>query len=133
MDIWNLRGHAAPYDVIIPMVLERIKEKHYGLFVLDPIYELYGDTDENAAGDVAALMNALERLAVRSKAAVVFGAHFSKGNQANKQSIDKVSGSGVYGRDPDSILNFSRHEEDGALVVEADLRNLKPLEKFVVR
>ena len=64
---------------------------------------------------------------------MVFGAHFSKGNQANKESIDKVSGSGVYRRDPDSIRNFSKHEEDGALVVEADLRNLKPLEQFVVR
>ena len=133
MDIWNLRGHAAPYDVVIPMILERIKEKDYGLVVLDPIYKLYGDTDENSAGDVAALMNELECLAVKSKAAVVFGAHFSKGNQANKESIDKVSGSGVYGRDPDSILNFSKHEEDGTLVVEADLRNLKPLEKFVVK
>jgi hypothetical protein len=111
MDIWNLRGYAAPYDVIIPMVLERIKEREYGLVVMDPIYKLYGKTDENSAGDVAALMNELERLAVKSKAAVVFGAHFSKGNQANKESIDKVSGSGVYGRDPDSILNFSKHEE----------------------
>jgi hypothetical protein len=133
MDIWNLRGHAVPYDVIVPMILERIKENDYGPVVLDPIYKLYGKTDENSAGDVAALMNELERLAVKAKAVVVFGAHYSKGNQAGKESIDKVSGSGVYGRDPDSILNFSKHEEDGALVVEADLRNLKPLEKFVVR
>ena len=133
MDIWNLRGHAAPYDVIVPMILERIKEKDYGLVVLDPIYELYGDTDENSAGDMAALMNELERLAVKSRAAVVFGAHYSKGNQANKESIDRVSGSGVYGRDPDSILNFTKHEDAGAFVVEADLRNLAPLEPFVVK
>ena len=133
MDIWNLRGRAAPYDVIVPMILERIKEREYGLVVLDPIYKLYGDTDENSAGDVAALMNELETLAVKSKAAVVFGAHYSKGNQAGKESIDRVSGSGVYARDPDSILNFTRHEEEEAFVVESNLRNLKPLEKFVVR
>src|SRR3974390_1312436 len=82
---------------------------------------------------MAALMNELERLAVKSRAAVVFGAHYSKGNQANKESIDRVSGSGVYGRDPDSILNFTRHEEQGAFVVEADLRNLPPLQPFVVK
>ena len=75
----------------------------------------------------------LETLAVKSKAAVVFGAHYSKGNQAGKESIDRVSGSGVYARDPDSILNFTRHEEEDAFVVESNLRNLKPLEKFMVR
>jgi AAA domain len=133
MDIWNLRGHAASYDLIVPMILERIKEKNYGLIILDPLYKIYGDTDENSAGDMAALMNELERLAVKSRAAVVFGAHYSKGNQANKESIDRVSGSGVYGRDPDSILNFTKHEDAGAFVVEADLRNLPPLEPFVVK
>ena len=133
MDIWNLRGHAAPYDVIIPMIPERIKQRDYGLIMVDPLYKLYGDTDENSASDMTALMKELERLAMKSKAAVVFWAHYSEGNQAGKESIDRVSGSGVYARDPDSILNFTRHEEDGALVVEADLRNLKPLEKFMVR
>jgi RecA-family ATPase len=133
MDIWNLRGHAASYDLVVPMILERIKEKNYGLIFLDPLYKIYGDTDENSAGDMAALMNELERLAVKSKAAVVFGAHYSKGSQANKESIDRVSGSGVYGRDPDSILNFTRHEEAGAFVVEADLRNLPPMEPFALK
>src|ERR1017187_4419693 len=133
MDIWNLRGHAAPYDVIIPMILERIKQRDYGLIMVDPLYKLYGDTDENSASDMTALMNELERLAVKSKAAVVFGAHYSKGNQAGKESIDRVSGSGVYARDPDSILNFTRHEEDEAFVVESNLRNLKPVKPFVVR
>jgi len=37
-------------------------------------------------------------------AASVFGAHFSKGNQAGKESIDRISGSGVFARDPDTIL-----------------------------
>jgi hypothetical protein len=133
MDIWNLRGHAAPYDVIIPMILERIKEKDYGLMIVDPLYKIYGDTDENSAGDMADLMNELERLAVKAKAAVVFGAHFSKGNQANKDSIERVSGSGVYGRDPDSIVTFTRHEEEDAFAMEMKLRNLQPMKPFVVR
>lgn len=133
LDLWNLRGSAAAFDVIIPAILERIKEREYGLIVLDPIYKLYGETDENSAGNVAALMNALEELAVKSSAAVVFGAHFSKGNQAGKDSIDRVSGSGVFARDPDSLITVTRHEEEEAFVVEATLRNFKPVEPFVVR
>jgi hypothetical protein len=75
----------------------------------------------------------LEKLAVKSKAAVVFADHFSKGNQAGKEHIDRVSGSGVKSMDADSILTFTSHVEKGAYVVEATLRNLKPVEPFSVR
>jgi hypothetical protein len=132
-DVWNLRGHAAEYSVVIPKIIERVKQRQYDLIVLDPVYKLYGDTDENSAGDVAMLMNELERLAVMTGAAVVFSAHFSKGNQAGKESVDRVSGSGVFARDPDAILSFTKHEQDNALVVESTLRDFKQLEPFVVK
>ena len=105
----------------------------YGLIVLDPIYKLYGNTDENSASDVAALLNSIEAVAVRTGAAVAFGTHFSKGNQAGKNSIDRVSGSGVFARDPDSILNLTAHEEPDCFTLEATLRNFPPMEPFVVK
>ena len=132
-DLWNLRGYAASFDVLIPKILERIKTMQYGLIVIDPIYKMYGDTDENAAGDVAALMNGLERLAVNAKAAVVFSAHYSKGNQSGKESIDRVSGSGVFARDPDSLIAVTALEEDECFKVEPTLRNFKPMAPFGVR
>lgn len=132
-DVWNLRGHAAEYSVVIPKILERVKARHYDLIILDPVYKLYGDTDENSAGDVAKLMNELERLAVKTNAAIVFSAHFSKGNQAGKESVDRVSGSGVFARDPDAILSFTKHEQDNAFVVESTLRDFKQKEPFVVK
>lgn len=132
-DMWNLRGHAAEYSVVIPKIIERVKSRQYGLIILDPVYKLYGDTDENSAGDVAMLMNELERLAVQTNAAIVFSAHFSKGNQAAKESVDRVSGSGVFARDPDAILSLTKHEQDNAFVVESTLRDFKQLEPFVVK
>src|SRR5580700_5023806 len=42
-----------------------------------------GGRDENAAGDIAALLNEFEKLAVHTGAAVIYSAHYSKGNQAN--------------------------------------------------
>ena len=133
IDLWNLRGHSASYRTIIPRIIERVKTTGYALIILDPIYKLYGNTDENSAGAVAQLLNALESLAVDTGAAIAFGAHYSKGNQASKESIDRISGSGVFARDPDSILNFTRHEEPNAFTVEATLRNFKPIEPFVAR
>ena len=89
--------------------------------------------DENAAKDIGEAMNELERLAVKTGAAVAFGAHFAKGNASAKDSIDRISGSGVFARDPDSILTLTRHEETGCFTLDTTLRNHPPIESFVVR
>lgn len=131
LHVWNLRGHGVSFEELRPKISQAIAQ-NYGLIILDPIYKVYGDRDENCAGDMGSLLNEFERLAVESGSAVVFGAHFSKGNQAAKESIDRISGSGVFARDPDSILIMTRHECEDTFTVEATLRNLKPIEPFCV-
>ena len=131
--LWNLRGHAADFRQLIPKIIERCRAENFALIVLDPIYKLYGHTDENSAGNVALLLNALEQLATETGAAIAFGAHFAKGNAAGKEAIDRISGSGVFARDPDSLLIFTKHEADDAFTVEPILRNFAPVKPFVVR
>ena len=133
LDLLNMRGHAASFKKLIPQIIQRCRNKNYVLVVLDPIYKIYGDADENKASDVAALLNALEQLATESGAAVAFGAHFAKGNASGKETIDRISGSGVFARDPDSLLILTKHEEEDAFAVEAVLRNFPPVKPFVVR
>jgi len=133
LDVWNLRGRGCCYTELLPLVRQRAKGAGYSLIVLDPIYKLYGATDENSAGDVAGLMNGLELVTVDTGASVGFGAHYAKGNAAAKEAVDRISGSGVFARDPDTILNFTRHEEENAFTVEATLRNHPPVEPFVAR
>jgi hypothetical protein len=133
LQLLNLRGHAADFNVLIPKILQMAHSENFALIILDPIYKLYGGTDENAARDVAALLNMVEHLAVESGAAVAFGAHFAKGNSAGKEAIDRISGSGVFARDPDSLLILTRHEADDAFTVEPILRNFAPVPPFVVR
>ncbi|MEI6656620.1 MAG: hypothetical protein WCP45_17795, partial [Verrucomicrobiota bacterium] len=96
-------------------------------------YKGLGSRNENDAGDIASLLNEVEQLAVKSGAAVVFGAHFSKGNQAGKDSIDRIGGSGVFARDPDVILTMTPHEDADAHVIDLTLRTLPPVPAFVVR
>ena len=79
-------------------IIAKFKDGGYSLIVFDPIYKGLGDRDENKAGDIASLLNEIESLAVETGAAVAFGHHFSKGNQANKDSIDRIGGSGVFAR-----------------------------------
>lgn len=129
---WGLRGKAADLRQLMPEMIESLRDDDISLIVFDPIYKGLGDRDENRAGDIASLLNEIEKLAVETGAAVAFGHHFSKGNQSGKESIDRMGGSGVFARDPDTIMTMTRHTEDDAFTVDAVLRNFAPVEPFVV-
>jgi hypothetical protein len=131
--VWNLRGHCEGIENLIADLLAVLRYRKFTLIIIDPIYKALGDRDENKAGDVASMLNQLERIAVKTGAAVAFGAHYSKGNQALKESIDRIGGSGVFARDPDSILTMTAHEEPEAFTIEATLRNFAPIKPFVVK
>jgi hypothetical protein len=47
--------------------------------------------------------------------------------------MDRISGSGVFARDPDSIITMIQHPQKCCFTVEMTLRNLPPHEPFVVR
>jgi hypothetical protein len=133
--LWNLRGHLLPAEVMIQQIIARIQQENekFGLIIVDPIYKMLGGRDENSAGDITELLNVFEKLAVETGAAVIFGAHMSKGNQAAKEPMDRASGSGVFARDPDTILVLTKHEEADAFSVDLVLRNFPPMPSFVVR
>lgn len=108
----------------------------YSLILLDPLYKFLGDRKENDTADMADLFADIEYLSDETGAAVVVGVHFSKGNQALKEVMDRISGSGVFARDPDSIVVMTPLDEkqgDFTFQVEARLRKFKPLKKFAVR
>jgi hypothetical protein len=134
LDVWNLRGKAAPLGKLVPEIISQIRDKKYSLVIIDPIYKGLGGRDENSAGDISELCNELERVAVETGAAVVYAAHFSKGNQAGKEAMDRISGSGVWTRDADTIITMTKHkeEQDHAYTVDLILRNLPEQEPFVV-
>jgi predicted transcriptional regulator len=75
----------------------------------------------------------LEDLANQTGAAIAFAAHFAKGNASGKNAIDRISGSGVFARDPDSILVFTEHESENAFTIEPILRNFPYHPPFVTR
>lgn len=133
VQIWNLRGFSGGYAQILPELAKKVKETDSEVAIIDPLYKLYGDTDENSASSVALLLNEVEKLTVDTGIGCVFGSHYSKGNQASKEAIDRISGSGVFGRDPDSILNFTAHAEADCFTVDCVFRNYAPHKSFVVK
>lgn len=132
-NVWNLRGDSCPLNQILPELLAQIEGEEHGLVVPDPIYKTLAGRDENSAGDIGQVCNEIEQVAVRTGAAVAFGAHFAKGDASKKESIDRIAGSGVFARDPDSILVATYHEEKDSLTISTILRNFPPVEDFVVK
>lgn len=128
---WNLRGKQ--------MTIERLATElegytnPIGLLIVDPLYKILGDRVENDAGAMAELMGQLEAVATKRNCALVIPAHFSKGNQSEKSSIDRIAGSGVFGRDADAIVSMTEHEEPECLTVESTLRSFRPMDSFVIR
>ena len=114
-------------------MLDLLGYKRFDLILFDPIYKFSGDAKENANEEMASVMSSLETVAVRTGAAIAFAAHYSKGNQAGKDSLDRMSGAGVLARDPDSLVMLTKHAQDNCFSVESTLRNFPQVEPFVVR
>jgi RecA-family ATPase len=131
----NLRGYAGPAETILPAIIRKIRRlPPLSAIVIDPTYKLMGTTrDENAAADIASLMNEFDKLAVRSGASVISAAHFAKGLASLKEAIDRISGSGVFGRDPDSLLIMSPLNTDDAFQLDFILRCLPPKKDIAIR
>jgi hypothetical protein len=104
IDIVHLRGKIETLDKLIPQITRTMKAKDYAAVILDPTYKL-GIGDENAADAVVRFTNAIDRIA-NAGASVIYAHHHSKGAQGSKASMDRASGSGVFARDADALLDM---------------------------
>jgi len=127
----GLRGQKRSLEDLA-LHIQAIKDFEPDLVIVDPFYKLGGDYDENDAGSVGLVLDKMESFSERLDCAFVYAHHFSKGNKAETDHIDRASGSGVFARDPDAILTLTPHEEDFHLVLEATLRNFPTPEKTVI-
>jgi len=105
IDIWNLRGKSVPMDKLAPKLIRRAQKKEYIAIIIDPIYKVITG-DENSADQMAHFCNQFDRVCSELGAAVIYCHHHSKGVQGAKRSMDRASGSGVFARDPDVLLDL---------------------------
>ena len=106
IDIWNLRGASVPMDKLAPRLIRRAAKKGYLAVVLDPIYKVITG-DENSADQMAKFCNQFDLVCRELDCAVIYCHHHSKGAQGGKRSMDRASGSGVFARDPDAMLDMT--------------------------
>ncbi|MDD3230788.1 MAG: AAA family ATPase [Oscillospiraceae bacterium] len=114
IDIWNLRGKSIPMDKLAPKLIRRASKKDYIAVVIDPIYKVITG-DENSADQMANFCNQFDKICTTLSCAVIYCHHHSKGAQGDKRSMDRASGSGVFARDPDALLDLIELEVPDAL------------------
>lgn len=120
--IWNLRGKSQPMDKLAPKLIRRAEKENYIAIIIDPIYKIITG-DENSAEQMSLFCNQFDRVCTELGCAVIYCHHHSKGAQGDKRSMDRASGSGVFARDPDAMIDLIelepteellKHEEDQA-------------------
>lgn len=115
IDIWNLRGKSIPMDQLAPKLIRRAAKKNYIAIIIDPIYKVITG-DENSADQMANFCNQFDKVCTELGCAVIYCHHHSKGSQGGKRSMDRASGSGVFARDPDALLDLIELELTDALL-----------------
>ncbi len=133
IDIWNLRGKTIPMDKLAPKLIRRAYKKNYIAIIIDPIYKVITG-DENSADQMAHFCNQFDKVCTELGCAVIYCHHHSKGAQGGKRSMDRASGSGVFARDPDALLDLIELPVNDALLQQqADKAVCAVCEKWLKR
>ncbi len=141
LTLWNLRGVVKQLPDLAKLIERRIAGRGYSAIIIDPLYKVLL-CDENSAQDVATAGAWLDYIARKTGCAVIYCHHHSKGAQGMKRSADRGSGSGVFARDADAILDLTPLElsddqmtDDAtpAYCVSGTLREFACFDDFAVR
>lgn len=138
-DYWYLRGKAETLDKLAKKIIRRCRGKNYLAIIVDPIYKVQGG-DENSAEAIGRFCALFDKIAEETGAALIYVHHHSKGMQGGKKAMDRMSGSGVFARDADAIVDFTNlvvkpgDREKIRAVIDPTADDITPLRlEFVLR
>lgn len=130
-----LRGQFIDFglELVQEVIYEILYSNTFGAFAIDPIYKALTGYDENSNSDIVKVLRPFDRLTTETLAAFLYTQHFSKGNQASKDPLDRMAGGGSFARDPDTLIMFTAHAHADSFTVNIVQRSFAPIEPFVVK
>ena len=111
LKIINLRGTSIALSKMAGALIGTILTEEadtgipFSAVILDPIYKI-SNGEENSAKDVGEFCHLLDRIATATGASIIYSHHHSKGDQGYKSAQDRASGSGVFARDADAMIDM---------------------------
>ena len=103
LGLLNWKGKTKPLNQLKDEIIA--KARGYDVIILDPMYKVITG-DENSATDMAYFCRQLDDIIRHTGATVIYCHHHSKGAQGQKKAMDRASGSGVFARDADALLDI---------------------------
>lgn len=100
-----LRGQTVDAEKIANTISDAYGEHPPALVIIDSIYSIETG-DENSAGDMRTMMQQLGSIASNGSA-ITFAHHHAKGSAGSRNVIDRGSGSGVFGRFVDAMVDLT--------------------------
>lgn len=100
-----LRGKTVSAEMIANAISDAYGENPPALVIIDSIYSIETG-DENSAGDMRQMMQQLGGIA-SGGSAIAFAHHHAKGSAGSRNVIDRGSGSGVFGRFVDAMVDLT--------------------------
>lgn len=105
-DIANLRGKFSKIEELVDALLASYEAGDYDLVIVDPAYKVQSGS-ENDADAITTFCAQLDRLAEGLACTIAYTHHHSKGAQGGKNAEDRASGSGVFARDADALIDMT--------------------------
>ena len=133
--LMSLRGRSVSAESITDTILGAYPDEKPSMVIIDSIYSIE-EGDENSAGDMRAMFQTLGRLAAGGSA-IAFAHHHAKGSAGSRNVIDRGSGSGVFGRFVDAMVDLTPtvpDDDQKALLEDRHGPNVVPMRmSFVLR
>jgi len=129
-----LRGRMAgvPLHDLVSRIIHLAQHFKAGVIVIDPVYKMNTEGDENSSRDQTVFFNQLDRFTTEAVCTVILNDHFSKGNQSEKDPLDAIRGSSAKGGDVDAAMVLRKHEVEGCYRVDLIHRELPPVQPFCI-
>lgn len=101
----NLRGKYSDAATLVDDLIATCTRGEFDLVIIDPAYKIQPGS-ENDADAITRFCAELGRLVEALDCTVAYSHHHSKGSQGGKNAQDRASGSGVFGRDADALIDM---------------------------
>lgn len=135
INLLSLRGRTVDSESLVNTIIDAYGDDAPSLVIIDSIYSIETG-DENSAGDMREMMQQLGRLASMG-CALAFAHHHAKGSAGSRNVIDRGSGSGVFGRFVDAMVDLTPtipdEEQQGMLQARYGERAVPMRMSFVLR
>jgi hypothetical protein len=109
------------------------KELDNKAVVLDPMWRILGDHDENNNTEIRLALAPLVRFSREASASMIGAHHHTKGSPVQKEAIDRSSGAGAWHRDPAVIFTMTPHKTADAYTINIVGNDFPTIDPFVVR